>query len=139
MDSDNSRKITELAQNLKKLHLAATMEEATQRAKEMLEGSPKEKEEPVVKSLSELYGELTSKADQLEKRAEFAELRALEAEKKLERIEGDFELDKQFHELEKSDTEALSQDIKSIKKGAEEIKELIKQAELVQKHSPEKK
>lgn len=48
-----SERIRQLAENLKRLHLAATMEEAIQRAKEMI-GEIKTEE----KSISELHDEL---------------------------------------------------------------------------------
>ena len=39
MDPETANKVNKLAQNLKELHMAATMEEATERAKEIILGS----------------------------------------------------------------------------------------------------
>jgi hypothetical protein len=56
MDAETAERVSQLAHNLKKLHLAATMEEAFQRAKDIILGSTRPPEQE--KSIGELDAEM---------------------------------------------------------------------------------
>jgi hypothetical protein len=109
MDSETSRKINELANNLKKLHLAATMEEALARAAEMLTGAPSKE-----KTIGEMMQE--SKGDSVEN------------------IEKDLKKDEKAHDSQDDDIEEVGEETEKLKKGVENAKEIIDEAEHVQKH-----
>jgi len=118
MDPETSRKISELANNLKKLHLAATMEEAMARAKEMILGAPTN-EKPI--------GELM-KAQEIKKEEKDIQ----KAEESLEELEKQIKHDEALNKSQEPDIKETKEETEKLKKGIENAKDIIEEAERVQ-------
>lgn len=141
MDPGTSKKIVELAKNLKALHLAASTEEAEQRAKEIILGTVKHEElAEVEQGLAEVRESLHDSHDDAHQR--LSELkedeRSVEKHMKGEAKEsrdvlGRLREDEHTHALEKSDTKALERDVDTEKRIADDIKDIVELAEKVQK------
>lgn len=121
MDAEKSRKINELANNLKKLHLAATMEEALARAEEMLTGAP---------SKDKSIGEMMEDSSEIRKE----EKRVQAAEDSIARLEKDLKKDEKAHGSRDDDLEELGEETEKLREGAENVKEILEEAERVQEH-----
>ena len=115
MDPETSRKVNELAQNLKKLHLAATMEEAYKRAKEMIVGI-----NPGEKSIGQMMED---------KKAQKSEEAGHEC---VHKLESDIRNDEAEHEARSSEIKYLKKEVKAVKKGAEQVDEIVDEAEQAQ-------
>ena len=123
MDPETARKVNQLAKNLKDLHMATTMEEAIQRAKDIIIGTPDE-----TKSINELMTELDEEKEELKKDKEFLD----EAEKDLKEIKDLEEKDDFLHEEQAERVQHIEQEIDDAEDDVELIKENIDVAEEVQ-------
>lgn len=123
MDPETAKKVNKLAQNLKELHMAATMEDAIERAKEIIIGTPDE-----TRSIKELMTELDCEKKELKKDKEVLDA----AEKELEDIQDLEQKDDFVHDKQAERIQHIEQEIKDAEKDVELIKENIEVAEKVQ-------
>ena len=140
MDPETSKRISELAANLKKLHLAATMEEAHQRAKEMILGENVDKPiQDVVKdkSISELHDELKERVDRLDSTSDASMDQAGRIDASLDRVKEALHEDSRRHDIEKEDLKGLKEDVDDAKRRKDELKDIVEEADYVQEHSKE--
>jgi len=136
-----SKKIVELAKNLKALHLAASTDEAEQRAKEILLGKVEHKElasveqglAKVRESLHDAHNEAKQRFLELDDDERAVVTHVKEHAKESGEVLARAKKDAHVHELEKSDTKALERGIDEEKRIAGDIKEIIDLAEKVQK------
>lgn len=123
MDPETARKVNELAKNLKNLHMAATMEEAIERAKDIIIGTPDE-----TKSIKDLMKELDEEKKELKKDKEFLD----EAEKDLKDIKEIEQKDDFFHDEQAVRIQHIEQEIDDAEEDLDLIQENIELAEEVQ-------
>ena len=112
MDAKTAERINALAKSMKDLHLAASMEEAYERAKEVILGTKAEK-----KSVREMMKEIPKE-----------DLARAKAEAKAE---------EEAHEKEKLKTEAVHEEIKDIAHHTEDVKEILDAAEEFEEEKPD--
>ena len=123
MDPETAKKVNKLAQNLKELHMATTMEDAIERAKEIILGAPDE-----TKSIKELMTELDEEKKELKKDKKILD----ESEKDLKEIQDLEQKDDSVHDQQAERIQHVEQEIKDAEKDVELIKENIAVAEKVQ-------
>ena len=138
MDAETAGRISQLAKNLKDLHLAATHEEAYERAKEMILGAPVSGQEKTVKELMKEAG-VTMKdlehAKELLKQEE-AELEKLK--KELTELKAKQLEETMHHEEHVNETEKLDQELIEEEHDVGVVEENVDVAEEVQgEHPPE--
>jgi len=133
MDAKTAERINQLAHSLRELHLAASMEEAIKRAREIILGTP-EKEE---KSIKELFEDVDSKKE--EKTVESVkEIKAVEKEiaKDIKELAEDIESDIKAGEKAKEDIaeakEILKEDTEMHKVGKADVEETKEDLEKVE-------
>lgn len=124
MDPETAKKVNELAKNLKELHMAASMEEATERAKEIIIGDREDNS----KSISELMNELESEKKSLKKDKEVLD----KAQKELKDVKALESKDDVLQEEQIERIQHVEQEIKDAEKDIKLIKENIEMAEKVQ-------
>jgi len=129
MDAETAKKVNKLAQNLKELHMAASMEEATERAKEIIIGSRSDDK----KSIKELMDELDEEKQDLKKDKKLLD----KAEKELLEMQGLEQKDENLNEEQIEKIQHVQQEIKDAQKDLELVKENIEMAEKVQKEEEE--
>lgn len=124
MDPETAKKVNELAKNLKELHMAASMEEATERAKEIIIGDREDNS----KSISELMNELEGEKKALKKDKEVLD----KAQKELKDVQALETKDDVLQEEQIERIQHVEQEIKDAEKDIKLIKENIEMAEKVQ-------
>jgi len=127
LDAQTAERINALAKSLKDLHLVATMEEAYQRAREIILGTKKEQtaDFQMEKTIGELMGAEKKEAEELKKKA--GELEVYEREEEAEKKETEEELGEVERELSAEEREV------------EEIKEVAEKAEKVSEETSKEK
>lgn len=138
MDAETAGRISQLAKNLKDLHLAATHEEAYERAKDMILGTPVQGQEKTVKELMKEAGVtlkdlehakalLKQEEEELEKlKKELTELKAKQLEETM------------HHEEHAQATEKLDQELIEEEHDVGVVEENVDVAEEAQgEHPPE--
>ena len=122
MDAETSRCISDLADSLKKMHLATTMEEATARAKDIiLSTKTKDSDKPI--------GEMVKAPADPRVAATFDKVKD-----ELSKISVDI----RQHSEEKQQTEQLKKKIAHEQQAVEDAKEFVKMADEVQKSQTSK-
>lgn len=112
MDTETAERVSQLAKNLKDLHLAATTEEAYERAKEIILGSSSEGQEKSLKDIMQDAG-ITQKELKKAKELLEEESKALEKLKhelsdlKAKQLEGTMQHSEHSNETEKLDKELV--------------------------------
>lgn len=124
MDAETAKKVNDLAKNLKDLHMAASMEEAVERAKDIILGSQSDDK----KSIKELMAELDDEKKELEKDRKFL----AEAEKSLKDVHALEEKDDSINEEQAERIQHVEQEINDAEDDLELIKENIELAEDIQ-------
>ena len=119
MDDETNTRIHELARSLKSLHLAATMEEALARAKEIMLSS-REGQKPLAAMMNVLNQE--PKEDTMKPTLSQAK-----------KIEQEVRKDKQEHAAEKELIHEATTELDELDCAVEDAEELVKQAKRVQK------
>lgn len=105
ISTETAEKISQLAKSLKDLHLAASAEEAFERAKEIILGTPAQGHE---KSAQELMGEVTLKDLQKAKELLEQEEKTLKSLKKeLDELKEKQQSETQHHDEHKQETEDI--------------------------------
>jgi len=126
LDAQTAERISSLAKSLKDLHLAATMEEAYARAKEIIIGTKKEQSADF--KMEQTIGELMN-SDREEK-------------EKLKKAVGDLEVYERQEKAEAKETEEeiaeVEKELSAEQREAEEIEEVVEEAEKVEQVSEEK-
>jgi len=154
MDAETARRVSELAASLKKMHLATTMEEATERAKEII---LKTKSEAKDRPIKELFDDVKHSEGQAA-RAVVADAGAVEkADVTLDKIRkellhvdnqqkaagqslaGDVNKAKSVladdvaqHGQEVQDVQQLKKDVAKRKQAVDDVKEIVEMADRVQ-------
>jgi len=153
MDEKMQENVHELARRLKELHLAATMEEAITRAKEMLANT-----KGSGKSLRELAGEMKKSAARVEKESVAVEKDIGHSREELnsdvhnekkgvdegfrsaKKSKGDVKTlgeqvkyDVTMHKLEKGDIEEAMREVDELECAADDVQTIVKEAQKVQK------
>lgn len=131
MVENNSKKISELAKNLKDLHLAASTEEAYERAKEILQGNKNDDQNPSISEMAESdrllrdIGNVDNELETLDSigKAIFGRLQNIQ--EKVDKL-------KKINELETLDVPELLDEINTVKKKSEEIEWFLSKAEKIQ-------
>ena len=123
MDPETAKKVNELANNLKSLHMATTMEEAIEKAKEIILGTVDDS-----KSIKDLMSEVEEEKADLKKDTEALKdiQHDLKGIKKLQ--EKDAELD----ETQAEEIQKIGKNLDDIEKDAKLIKDNVDTAEIVQ-------
>ncbi len=139
MDAETSEKISNLAKNLKDLHLASSTEEAYERAREIILGTATQGQEKSIKELMQEAGVTHNdlkKAKDLLKQEE-DELNMLK--KELEELKQQQSGDAEHHEEHAKETKELDEDIVENEHDVGVVEENIDAADEVQKEEPEGK
>ena len=100
MDAKTAEKVGQLARSMKDLHLAATIDEAYERAKEIILGTPTKNKQKIGDVLNEF-----------------------------DKIKQNIEHDEQLHDTEKKDTAVILEEMKKQKKSLEQAKDIVEAAE----------
>jgi len=153
MDENTKERVHQIAKSLKELHLAANMEEALKRAREIVE-STKENG----KSIKELMGDIKEEAKELGKEAVHIEKESEKAREDFENtaqkehkdtehniIEGqkteasakkteeDIAFDVKVHKLEKGDVEEATREVDELDCATKDADYIVKEADKVRK------
>lgn len=137
MDAETSEKISQLAKNLKDLHLASSTEEAYERAREIILGTATQGQE---KSIREMMQEAGVTQQDLQKakellRKEEVELNLLKRE--LEGLKQKQAGDAEHHEEHVKEAKELDEELAEKEHDVGVVEENIDAAEDVQKEKPE--
>ncbi|GEM_PF-3127511 len=153
MDEKTRERVHQIARSLKELHLVATMDEALDRAKKIVESA-----EQMGKPMNNLMSEMKEESENLSKQAVHLQKESdatreelsSEAHRHRKEIESDFssaekskssaikakedlEFDIKVHKLEKSDTEESIKETEDIACAAKDAEFIVKEAEKIQK------
>ena len=159
MDEKTKERVNAIAKSLKELHLAATMEEALKRAREIVasaqdngkpirelmneikeEASEQSKEAGHIEKSSETARkELDSEAHEEHRDAEHAVESARQSKAAAKSAKEEVNYDIKVHKLEKSDVKDAMHEVDELECAAEDADYIIKEAEKIQKSKPKKK
>jgi len=144
-------RINALARSLKELHLATTVEEATERAKaiinseaegdktiaELLAGQEGAHAQYVNRADARDHKEVKREAEQLEKKEGELKEKGEDLVEPLNDVHEDVVIDKHEHELEKGDYEEATRKTEELECAVKDTKHIIDMAEKVQKKKKE--
>jgi hypothetical protein len=139
MDAETAEKISQLAKNLKDLHLATSTEEAYERAREIILGTATQGQEKSIKEMMQEAGVTQKdlqKAKELLKKEE-EELHKLK--KELEELKQKQDDDTEHHEEHAQETKELDEELVENEHDVGVVEENIDTAEEVQKEESEGK
>jgi hypothetical protein len=123
MDPETAKKVNELAQNLKTLHMATTMEEAIEKAKEIILGTIDDS-----KSIKELMSEVEEEKSDLKKDTEALK----DIQDDLKDIKNLQKTDAELDEKKAEDMQKIEKSLDEIEKDAKLIKDNVDTAEFIQ-------
>ncbi len=159
MDEKSKERVQAIAKSLKELHLAATMEEAVQRAREIV-ASAQDNGKPIRELLNEIKEEaveqskeaghieksseksrkeLDSEAHGEHKHTEHNIASAKQSKAAAKSAEEQVNYDIKVHKLEKGGIKDAMHEVDELECAAEDADYIIKEAEKVQKSKPKKK
>jgi sugar phosphate isomerase/epimerase len=138
MDANTAERVSQLAKNLKDLHLATTAEEAYERAKEIITGTAAQGTD---KSIKELMTDAGMTRQDLQKAKELLkeEEKALrELKKELEELKAKQAEEAGHHDAHQKETAELDQDLIDAEHDVGVLEENVDLAEDVQEEDSEK-
>jgi len=132
MDANTAERVSQLAKNLKDLHLATTAEEAYERAKEIIMGTAAQGTD---KSIKELMADAGMTQQDLQKAKELLkeEEKALqELKKELEELKAKQAVETEHHDAHQQQTKELDQDLIDAEHDVGVLEENVDVAEEIQ-------
>ena len=133
MDANTAERISQLAKNLKDLHLAASAEEAYERAKEIITGTATQGQEKTVKELMKEAGVTQKDLEKAKELLKQEENALEELKKELSELKEKQREETAHHEEHTKETEELDNDIVENEHDVGVVEENIDVAEQVQK------
>jgi len=147
MDKKAKERVEQIAKSLKELHLAASMDEALKRAKEIVEsakgmGKPIDKlmreAESIEKSSKHARKELSKEANAEQKNTKHYIIDAKKSNASAKKTKEQIAFDIKVHKLEKSDVKDAMHEVDELDCAAKDADYIIKEAEKVQKSKKKK-
>ena len=132
MDADTASRISQLAKNLKDLHLAASAEEAYERAKDIIMGTATQGQEKTVKELMKDAGVTQQDLEKAKELLRQEEAALEELKKELSELKEKQVEETAHHEEHTKETGELDQDIVEDEHDVGVVEENIDVAEQVQ-------
>lgn len=147
MDKKAKERVEQIAKSLKELHLAASMEEALKRAKEIVEsakgmGQPIDKlmreAKSIEKSSERARKELSKEANAEQRNTKHNIIDAKKSKASANKTKENIAFDIKVHKLEKGDVKDAMHEVDELDCAAKDADYIIKEAEKVQKSKKKK-